>query len=544
MRVTFPVLGLVAGLALLSCTDKPKAAAPPPAKLGPIETPEDLLGTLLVRDVGVLTETGNAGLLGSGQPPRPTCARRPGVGEAVSDLDLHAPLAVVVLGDLRKSQSWHFVAAGKLQHAQKTREKLASQQKGTDSAATGTTVFAADKGAITVLGDYLVFGDTSTALDAAGRFTAREAADGTPPHDLVLHVSLGKFAGALRKDAEQSWKEKGKDPDLGWIEPLERILVEAIGDLGDVDAWTDQAEENWSMEVRVGATGKLSDLLAAYPSAPVTSMMSLPKASSAGSIRFPDAMAKAWRALIAQSKSAWGSFVRSMGNEIAFSFAEKGAKPGDPFREISCASSSPIRRPARPLSSSCSVRRSATSPTARWRARRGASKAPNSGVLHPTPERREARSPLGHQGAAPLSRLRAHRQDDLARRGGRPEQQGVVPQRPAQQGLRGEAPEAGARRGLLRRDRQGAEGERARCGGHARGRAPRRAGGRQGGHHRDLHRACLRPHGARVVVERASHAFGERRAARIRSPERQAEEALKGCRRGRTTHASAAERAP
>lgn len=334
MRVSFPVLGLVTGLALLSCTDKPKAAAPPPAKLGPIETPEDLLGTLLVRDVGVLTET-NAGLLGTSNP-LPDMRKAPkGVGEAVSDLDLHAPMAVVVLGDLRKSESWHFVAAGKLQHAQKTREKLASQQKGTDSAATGTTVFAVDKGAITVLGDYLVFGDTGTALDAAGRFVAREAADGTPPHDLVLHVSLGKFAGALRKDAEASWKEKGKDPDLGSIEPLERILVEAIGDLGDVDAWTDQDKENWSMEVRVGATGKLSDLLAAYPSAPVTSMMSLPKASSAGLVRFPDAMAKAWEGVDpAQSKSAWGSFVRSVGNELAFSFAEKGAKPGDPFREI------------------------------------------------------------------------------------------------------------------------------------------------------------------------------------------------------------------
>ena len=219
-------LGFVAAFTLLrtassfslSCTEKPKPATAPPGKLGPIETPEDLVSVVIVRDLGATAETA-VGIFG-GQNPIEEMQKNPkGAPEAFSDVDIHAAMAVVTVGDIRKSSTWHFAGAAKLQHVKDTKDKLAKKFKGEISQATGTPVYPLEKGAITVIGEYLVYGDVEAVITSAGRFVAREA-EGTPPHDIVVQVPLARWAGTLRKEASEMLKEASKDADFGSIEPI------------------------------------------------------------------------------------------------------------------------------------------------------------------------------------------------------------------------------------------------------------------------------------------------------------------------------------
>ncbi len=328
----FTLLGTLSTFSL-SCTEKPKPAVAPIGKLGPIETPEDLVAVVIVRDFGATAETASE-LFGGPNPIEEMRKNPKGAPEAFADVDVHAAMAMVTVGDLRKSSTWHFVAAAKLQHVKDTKEKLAKKFKGEVSPSTATPIYTVPKGAFTVIGEYLVFGDLEATINAAGRFVAREA-EGTPPHDIVVQVPLARWAGALRKEAAEMLKEASKDADFASFEPIGKLMVDAVGDVGDLDMWSDLDKETWTTEVKIAANGRLSEWLGAYPSAPLASLMSLPKASSAGLVRFPDSIAKAWDGVDpAATKSPWGSLMRSMGNEVAFAFTEKGAKPGDPFREF------------------------------------------------------------------------------------------------------------------------------------------------------------------------------------------------------------------
>lgn len=344
MRTWFvaPVLALVM-LGLDGCTP-PKTAAPPPPPphLGPIERPEDLVGELVVRDPLGFADTVIAA---SGMKDVDPMAflQAPEVAAFASVVDLHATAVLAVFGDPRHVDSWHFVGAVHLKDPKDARTKFAEaaakgKMKASESPAIRSKIYVSGKSSLALLGDALVFADAPTTLESAGRWAGKET-DGTPAHEVALHVPLSRWAGPLKAEAKSLVDaELQKDKDMSAAEPILHQLVDVIGDLGDVQMSLDVEKQDAVVDFRLGATGSLAAWLAKYPAGTPRSILALPRGSGAFVVRLPDAVSDTVKSMfdadpapssISKKELADARVLaHAIGHEVAVVYAEK-AKPGE-----------------------------------------------------------------------------------------------------------------------------------------------------------------------------------------------------------------------
>lgn len=330
-------------LLFFGCTPTKSAAPPPPPPhLGPIEKPEDIVGELLVRDPLGLTETLSKA---SGRKEDPLgLLTDPDLAEAVKLLDLHATAAMAMLGDPRHTESWKFAAAVHVKDPKDARAKLAEQTskgklKASESPAIRSKIYVVGKSAMSLLGDCLVIADSPATIESSGRWIGKEA-DGTPPHEISLHVPLSRWSGQLEGEAKK-WldAELQKDADMAAIGPLASKLVDLIGDLGDIDMALDLEKQDAVVDFKLGAAGGLAEWLGKFPAGSPRSILALPRGSGAFVVRLPDSVSEMVKGLFDdEAKKAPAPkkkeiddlrvFARSIGHEIALVYAEK-AKPGE-----------------------------------------------------------------------------------------------------------------------------------------------------------------------------------------------------------------------
>lgn len=345
MRHWFPASALmVAALAADGCAPKKiDAPPPPPPKLGPIEAPEDVVAELLVRDPQALLDTfaQASGMKGLGPA---ALMNDPEVAAFAEVADLHGTAAMAVLGDPRKVDSWHFAAAMRLRDPKAARARFneavdKGKLKAAQSPAIRSKIYrdGTKKNAMALIGETLVVADASETIESAGRWIGKET-EGTPPHEVSLHVPLARWAGTLKGEAKR-WvdAEVQKDPDSAGLEPLLRTFVDVVGDLGDVKLSLDFEKEDAVLDFHLGATGGFSSWLGKYPAGTPRSILTLPRGNGAFVVRFPDAVSSVVQSLFeGEAKKAPAKkeledarvFARSIGHEIAVVYAEK-AKPGE-----------------------------------------------------------------------------------------------------------------------------------------------------------------------------------------------------------------------
>ncbi|MBI2395903.1 MAG: hypothetical protein HYV09_40440 [Deltaproteobacteria bacterium] len=336
-----PVL-FVAAFGVDGCAPKKiEAPPPPPPKLGPIEAPEDVVAEVLVRDPQALLDT-VAQASGMKNLDPATLLSDPELAEFAQVADLHGTAAMAVLGDPRKSESWHFAAAVRLRDPKAARARFneavgKGKLKATQSPAIRSKIYQEGKSSMALIGEALVFADAAETIESAGRWIGKET-DGTPPHEASLHVPLARWAGMLKGEAKR-WvdAEVQKDPDSAGLEPLMRTFVDVVGNLGDVRLALDFEKEDAVLDFHLGATGAFSSWLGKYPAGTPRSILTLPRGSGAFVVRFPDAVSSVVQSLFegeAKKPSAKKELDdvrilgRSIGHEVAVVYAEK-SKPGE-----------------------------------------------------------------------------------------------------------------------------------------------------------------------------------------------------------------------
>jgi hypothetical protein len=352
-RATFTV----AVVGTLSCTPKPTAPPPaPPPRLAKIEVPDDLVGELMIRDPLSTAEaaTRALGLEGMDDPSQ-LAKGDPSFADLVSIVDFHGAMAAAVLGDAKKPDGWHVVIAAKAKDVNLARQTLAARAKegklkATDTPSIRATIYSDPKkpknGGFAMIGEAIVLSDSVSEIEQAGRWIAREATDGTPPHDLTLKVPLSRLAPDLRSEAKSWWeKEKQTDPDAPAFAPLMEQVVRGLGDLGDLSLSLDLENQDAVLSARLEATGELSQLLSAFPGATPRSLLTLPKGNGAFVLRVPDSLSQLFEKGIADEakKSGGGralelanAFGKALGHEVAFVYKERSKKAttGEPIPEV------------------------------------------------------------------------------------------------------------------------------------------------------------------------------------------------------------------
>ncbi|MGZ5967281.1 MAG: hypothetical protein ACXWP4_06415 [Polyangiales bacterium] len=353
-RATFTTLAI---FATLSCA--PKQAAPPPApppRLGKIEVPEDLVAEMMIRDPLSTAESVAKALGVEGMDdPKQLAKGDPSLQDLVNIVDFHGAMAVAVLGDAKSPDGWHVVMAAKAKDVNLAKQTLAARAKegklkANDTPSIRGVVYTDPQkpknGGFAIIGEAIVLSDVVPGIEAAGRWIAREATDGTPPHDLTLRVPLSRLAPELRTQAKSWWdKEKQTDPDAPAIAPFMEQVVRGLGDLGDLTLSLDLEREDAVMEAHLEVTGELSQLLAAFPSTTPRSLLTLPKGNGAFVLRVPDSLSDLFKKGIADEakKSGGGrslelvsAFGKALGHEVAFVYTErsKKAKGNEAFPEV------------------------------------------------------------------------------------------------------------------------------------------------------------------------------------------------------------------
>lgn len=279
----------------------------------------------------------------------------PALADLVSIVDFHGAMAGAVLGDAKNPDGWHVVLAVKAKDVNLAKQTLAARAKAGKLAAADapklrTPIYVDPKkpksGGFAIIGEAIVLSDSAAELEAAGRWIAKEATDGTPPHDVTLKIPLARLAPDLRSEAKSWWeKEKQTDPDASAITPLVDQVVRGLGDLGDLALSLDLDNQDAVLEARVEVTGELSQLLAAFPGATPRSLFTLPKGNGAMVLRVPDSVSQLFQKGIADEakKSGGGralelanAFGKAIGHEIAFVYRERSKKSttGEPLPEV------------------------------------------------------------------------------------------------------------------------------------------------------------------------------------------------------------------
>lgn len=333
-------------LVLITGSCKPAVTAPPPPeppKLGRIEKPEDVVVQLLVRDPHVLFET-TAHATGSKEldPNAFAKAAGPDMAALVDAIDLHAPAGAVIVGDVKNPDSWHYSAAMKLRDPKGARAMLAEkvakgQFKAEESPVIRAKIYSVGKNVFALIGEAFVTGDSRDTIEKNGRWIAKEGTEGTPTHDVMVRVPISNYSVALKNEVKKLWETEGtKDADRAAAgAPFAEGLLNMIAGIGDLDLSLDLEKEDAVVDVRMGATGMLSQWLGKYPAGPARSILTLPRGTSAFVLRIPDSVSDIFKSVAddAAKKSPQASkdledyraFARSLGHEFAFATLEKKA---------------------------------------------------------------------------------------------------------------------------------------------------------------------------------------------------------------------------
>jgi hypothetical protein len=279
----------------------------------------------------------------------------PARSDLVSIIDFHGAMAAAVLGEAKNPDGWHVVVAAKAKDVNLAKQTLAARAKeGKLTAANAeklrTTIYTDPKkpknGGFAIIGEAIVLSDTTTELEEAGRWIAKEATDGTPPHDVTLKIPLARLAPDLRSEAKSWWeKEKQSDPDASAITPLVEQVVRGLGDLGELSLSLDLDNQDAVLDARLEVTGELSQVLAAFPGATPRSLFTLPKGNGAMVLRVPDSIRQLFqKGVEGEAKKSGGghalelasAFGKAIGNEVAFVYRERGKKSttGEPIPEV------------------------------------------------------------------------------------------------------------------------------------------------------------------------------------------------------------------
>ena len=338
-----PLVGLVAFVGLGAClpSKPPPPAPPPPPKLGAIERPEDVLGEVLVRDplalVDQLLQTPGA----KGADPL-AALKAPELAPVAEVVDLHGCVAVALFGEPKAPDTWHGGAAFRVKDPKGARAKFAeAAAKGSftvvDDANIRAKIFTFGKAHFALIGEALVVADSDALVERDGRWLAKET-EGTPTHEVSLHVPLARFARQLEGEAK-SWvdKEVARDVEVASWEPLARSIVGFLGDLGDVSLSVDLEKQDAVVDLKLGASGGLSDWLAKYPSSSSRSLLTLPRGAGAAVVRFPQALSDTVKAALDGAGKAKPSkeaddvraLARALGTEVAFVYGQKAKKAGE-----------------------------------------------------------------------------------------------------------------------------------------------------------------------------------------------------------------------
>lgn len=339
MRAWIVVPVLAVGLG--GCVPKQSTPAPPPPpKLKAIERPDDVLGEILVRDPLALVEQ-IAQTPGSKTGDPLGLLKSPEIAPIAEVVDMHGCAAFAMFGEPKQIDSWHGAGAVRLKDPKGARAKFAeaaAQGKFTVSENPNirAKVYVSGKSNLALIGETLVVSDSATVLESAGRWIAKET-EGTPTHEVSLHVPLARFAGQLKGEAKALLdKEVGKDPDSAAFEPLARQVVDLIGDLGDVSLSLDIEKQDAVVDFKLGASGGFSEWLSKYPAGTPRTLLTLPRGNGAGLVRWPSSLTQTLKSFLDEplktkpSKEVedFRAFAKTIGTEVAFVYTQKPRKDG------------------------------------------------------------------------------------------------------------------------------------------------------------------------------------------------------------------------
>lgn len=320
-----------------------KTAPPPPAppKLQAIERPEDFLGELIIRDpLGLVEQVVQTP--GSKAPDPTGILKEPDVAPIAEVVDLHGCAAFAMFGEPKNPDSWHGAGAVRLKDPKGARAKFAEAvAKGkftvVENQVIRSKVYTHDKVSIALLDEAMVVSDGTATIESAARWLAKET-DGTPTHEIAVHVPLSRFAGQLKAEAKSALDKGMTNPDdVATFGPLTHQVLDLIGDLGDASLSVDLEKHDAVVDFKLGATGGFSDWLAKYPSGTPRNLLSLPRGNGAGLVRFPSSIADAVKSFFdgplkgkpSKDLEDARTFARSIGTEVAFVYGQKAKKPGE-----------------------------------------------------------------------------------------------------------------------------------------------------------------------------------------------------------------------
>ncbi|MGE0322313.1 MAG: hypothetical protein AB7S68_08420 [Polyangiaceae bacterium] len=319
-------LPLVLGAALcgvVGCDDdtqsKPQASAAPVEDLSPVPAPESLVADVFVaKPEGTWKEL--RGLAGAGAALLPanypilvtTLTGLPPTAASSIDADLPVVGALIDLGD---GDPGLVLAV----HLRSGRELLAAVTKGADARfdvkrndetqinmLTPKNPGNAEVLGMGVLGNYLLVGNVSEALDKAGPYAVRTLTKQAAPKEPVVAIASEKaLAGPIAKRIKAAWKKRreqlqemdlqarkargGRAPDFG--DPAAALLgiESAVDDLVAIVEGSQQAklivtpgDRHLEAELQLTpkASGEAKQLVADMPTGDLTLLKSLPRGTS------------------------------------------------------------------------------------------------------------------------------------------------------------------------------------------------------------------------------------------------------------------------
>jgi len=327
-----------------------KSGAPGSATVS-TEAPLDLVAEVEMRDpAGVVDRVGaEMGMTGSLYARLIEDTKDVELKELAACIDPHGTVAFVVVGTLDQP---HFMIGVHLRDAAKMktfaqRDIAAGKSQNITAPPIGGLAWSTKTSTLVLVDDLLLIGDREAKVESRGGYLARRALAKQPDHDVVGRVAIGPMVASGQGAARKAWLHSlsGSQASTGFARAMRPIVsrtIDAMGDVGDLTFSMDWGSGNYVADVRVAARGKLAQFLGSYPSASVSSLLTLPK-GEAMIVRFPQALGKIFAAALADegersadddAKDELTAAIRTLGSalgrEVAIVYRPAKPKPAKP----------------------------------------------------------------------------------------------------------------------------------------------------------------------------------------------------------------------